>query len=49
MERCSRYIIESKCGIKEKRLFEQVIKDLVKIAEKTGDLPLLTDKKNNKV
>lgn len=43
MERGSRYILESKCGFKDKKLFMSVIKELAKIAERTNDLSLFTD------
>lgn len=43
MERSSRFILESKCGRKEEKLFLAVIKELARIAMETDDLTLFTD------
>ncbi len=38
MERASRYILDSKCGKKDKKLFMEVMKELAKIINKTKDV-----------
>jgi hypothetical protein len=43
MDRASRFILELKCGRKDRKLFKKVLGKLCKLIEKTNDLSLITD------
>lgn len=43
MERASRFILELRCGRKERRLFRRAIRTLCKLIKRAKDLSLLTD------